>query len=448
MTPVDSATHRAFQDALATVRKAVERYRGCTPEEKEQLRNDLSQLQEMERKLTAGRVEIVIFGEISTGKSALINALAGKQVAEVDVQGGWTKQSQSVAWEETDYVIPGLDGSHLVLVDTPGINEVGDSDHETIARAAARRGDLILFVTDSDLNEVEYSAIVALTSVHKPILVVLNKKDLYSAEELDYLTRTLRDDRLSDLIPAENFVTTAADPREVEYVVQDEQGRERSEWQRPPADVTQLKARVLEILAHDGLALVALNAAMYAADKTDRIAKLRIELREQRANQMIWNFAATKAVAVGVNMIPVADVIGGTVVDVAMVVALSRVYGLEMSWVNAQGLIRSIAAAAGWVTATELATHLVVNVFKVLTGGTGTVLTAIPQGAAAGYGSYIVGNAAKYYLEHGASWGAESPKTVVRRILDQTDKQSVLEHLKDEIKKKIQRNAYGQDHPS
>ena len=39
--------------------------------------------------------------------------------------------------------------------------------------------------------------------------------------------------------------------------------------------------------------------------------------------------------------------------------------------------------------------------------GSGTVLTALPQGAAAGYGSYIVGQAAKYYFEHGASWGGD-----------------------------------------
>ena len=88
---------------------------------------------------------------------------------------------------------------------------------------------------------------------------------------------------------------------------------------------------------------------------------------------------------------------------------------------------------------------MLVNVFKVITAGAATVVTAIPQGAAAGFGSYLVGNAAKYYLEHGASWGAESPKVVIRRILEQTDKQSVLEHLKDEIKRKIQHNIYGSE---
>ena len=70
------------------------------------------------------------------------------------------------------------------------------------------------------------------------------------------------------------------------------------------------------------------------------------------------------------------------------------------------------------------------------------VFTALPQGAAAGYGSYIVGQAARYYFEHGASWGQQGPKRVVTRILENTDKQSVLQRLKEEIKKKISMNRY------
>lgn len=426
-----------FHDALATVQKAIDRYRGCTPQEKEELRSDMSQLKDMEEKLAQGHVEIVIFGEISTGKSALINALVGEQVAEVDVQGGWTKEARRLPWSETEYVISGLDGSKLILVDTPGINEVGDSDHQTIAKAAARRGDLILFVTDSDLNEVEYSAIIALAEIHKPILIVINKIDLYSDEEVEMLVKSLRRDRLIDLVPPKNIVTTAADPREVEYVKVDDAGRETSEWVKPKPDIERLKVRILEILAQDGSALIALNAAMYAADKTDRIARLRIELRENQANQTIWSFAAAKALAVALNPMPVLDILGGGAIDVAMVAALARVFGLEMSTSNARGLARSILVAAGWVTAAEIGTHLVADAFKALTLGTGTPVTAPIQGAAAGYGSYIVGNAAKFYLENGASWGQQSPKAVIKRILDETDKESVLEHLKDEIKKKI-----------
>ncbi len=443
---IKEGTVNRYQQALASVQRAVEKFKGCTPEEQEKLRKDLSQLRDMEQKLTQGRVELVLFGEISTGKSALINALVGEKVAEVNVQGGWTKEARKITWEEeTDYVVPGLDGSQLVLVDTPGINEVGDSDHDSLAKHAARRGDIILFVTDSDINETEHSAILALAAVHKPIIFVLNKVDLYSESELEQLVTLLRDERLKDIVAPDNFILTSADPREIEYVSVSDDGSEQKQWRKPPVQVADLKARILEVLEKDGMDLIALNAAMYAADKTDRIAKLRVELRNRRANQTIGSFAAIKAIAVAVNPMPVADVLGGGAVDVTMVVTLAHIYGLEMSWMHAQELARSILKAAGWVVAGEFATHAVAAVLKALTLGGGTVVTAIPQGAAAGYGSYIVGKAAKYYFEHGASWGGEAPKTVVRRILDETDKQSVLDHLKDEIISKIKRNVHAEE---
>jgi len=76
-------------------------------------------------KVTNGRVEIVIFGEISTGKSAMINALVGRDVAEVDIQGGWTTEVRGTEWDGTGYRVPGFKSSEIIVVDTPGINEVG-----------------------------------------------------------------------------------------------------------------------------------------------------------------------------------------------------------------------------------------------------------------------------------------------------------------------------------
>ena len=128
-----------------------------------------------------------------------------------------------------------------------------------------------------------------------------------------------------------------------------------------------------------------------------------------------------------------------------MVCTLAHIYGLQMSWTHAKRLVASILKAAGWVLLAEISTNIASMTFKWLTLGYGTVVTAVPQGAAAGYGSYVVGQAAKYYFEHGASWGGQSPKEVVRRILDETDRQSVLEHLKDEIKRRILTNPHAKE---
>jgi small GTP-binding protein len=442
----DKAENNAhYQQAVSSLENTLAKLRGCTDDEKAHLRRDLDQLQEMVRKLTTGRVEIVVFGEISTGKSALINALVGQAVAEVDVQGGWTKDIWHVDWEGCGYCVPGLADSQVVLVDTPGLNEVGGASRGDMAHEAAERADMILFVTDSDLNETEFSALVALASVHKPIILVFNKIDLYSPEQRERLVEVLRDERLDGIVPAENVVMTAADPRQVEYVIQAPDGSTRNEWRTPPPDVDALKSHILEILDTEGLALLALNGALYAADKSDRIAALRVQFRERQANKTIWSFATIKSAAVALNPMPVADLLGGSAVDVTMVGALARIYGLEFSWQHARELIYSILKAAGWVAggvALEYTVNVFASAFKALTLGSGTVLTAIPQGAAAGFGSIIVGKAAKYYFEHGSSWGGESPKTVVQRILAETDRQSVLKHLKEEIRGRLRHNPH------
>lgn len=433
-----------YQRAMTSVETALDKLSRCSPAEKQRLHGELNQLREMFSKLTSGCVEITVFGEISTGKSAVINALVGQAVAAVDVQGGWTKEVWHVSWEGAGYCVPGLADSRVVLIDTPGLNEVGGQARGVMADQAAQRADLILFVTDSDLNETEYSALVTLAAAHKPIILVLNKIDLYSREQRHRLLRVLRDERVRELIVPENIVTTAADPREIEYVIETADGQQRREWRKPSPDVERLKTRILEVLVAEGKELLALNAALYAADKTDRIVAIRIQLRDRRARQVIRSYAGLKAIAVALNPIAVADVVGGSAVDVTMVVTLAHIYGLELSLVHARGLVTSIFKAAGWVMLGELTTDVVSSAFKGLTLGLGTALTAVPQGAAAGYGSFIVGQAAKYYFEHGSSWGGESPKTVVRRILEETDKYSVLDNLKHEIKTAMKLNPHAQ----
>jgi len=225
-----------YREAIAAVENTLARLRGCPPQELAELQADIKQLEEMYQKVTTGRIEIVIFGEISTGKSALINALVGRAVAEVDVQGGWTKQVWGTAWDGVGYRVPGLDRSEVVLVDTPGINEIGGKDRSQLAEMTARRADLILFVTDSDLNETEYSALVELAGIQKPIILVFNKIDLYSESERNELGEIL-ERHVDGMVPGENIVKTMADPRSIEYVIHQAGGSTNTEWNKPKPQV-------------------------------------------------------------------------------------------------------------------------------------------------------------------------------------------------------------------
>lgn len=83
-------------------------------------------------------LRIALVGEFSAGKSALVAALTGEEVAiDADVATS----------EVTEYPWRGL-----VLVDTPGVqSNSGATDHDRIAREATANADLVLFVVTNEL---------------------------------------------------------------------------------------------------------------------------------------------------------------------------------------------------------------------------------------------------------------------------------------------------------
>jgi small GTP-binding protein len=374
----DNRSFNSYREALQAVRQTLEKMQVCPEDEREAMLGDISRLADMQQKLTEGRLEIVVFGEISTGKSALINALIGREVTSVNVQGGWTREVWGTAWDGCGYRLPGLEKSEVVLVDTPGINEVQGVDRRQIADDAARRADLLLFVTDSDLNDTEYAALLELAAVQKPMLVVLNKMDLYSTADRQRLLGVLQQERLFGMLQPDDFVMVAAQPRRVEYILEQEDGTERVEWRQPDPDVSELKARILEILEREGKGLLAMNAALFAADKTDRVKAVRIELRRKYAQQVIWSFASFKAIVVGVTFVPLLDILSGFTIDVMMIVALSQVYGIQFTMSRARELTWSLVKSAGWVAGMSYAMDLLATGLKAVSFGLATPVTAVP----------------------------------------------------------------------
>src|SRR6185312_11691668 len=72
-----------------------------------------SELGELDRRRLGARLHVAVFGEISTGKSSLIRALAPQAQLASDARGGTTR---SVG--HYDSTLP--DGRNVVLADVPG----------------------------------------------------------------------------------------------------------------------------------------------------------------------------------------------------------------------------------------------------------------------------------------------------------------------------------------
>ncbi|MEM9670488.1 MAG: GTP-binding protein [Pseudomonadota bacterium] len=404
---------------------------GLSKAERAEAQKDLSEIARIVDKLDANEVEIAVFGEVNSGKSSLLNAMLGQDLFDESAEAGKTKERGSAEWRPIRRTTEGHSGSKLVLVDTPGINEVDGKERAKIAEETVRTTDLVIFCCASDLNEVEFSALKELAHLNKPLILALTKVDTLSKTQLQQMHESVRG-KVQDFIHDDSIVFVAARPIERERVIIGEDGSERSEMFAPKPEISDLEERVLQVLATEEKAIVALNAGLFASDVSDRLAKVKVKLRKESADRVVHTCMVIKAIAVGCNPIPVVDVIGGLAPDVEMVRRLGKVYGQSVSIKNCGDLIREIAKVWAAVGSIEVLTHLGASLVKTLTVGVGTAITAVPQGLAAAWGSYVIGQAASIYFREGG-WGERGPKAIVEEILATTDRDSVLAPVKAKI---------------
>jgi uncharacterized protein (DUF697 family) len=142
-------------------------------------------------------------------------------------------------------------------------------------------------------------------------------------------------------------------------------------------------------------------------------------------------------VAVALNPVPVADLIAPAVVDVSMVIHLSRAYGLPLSRTEAGALVKTIGGQMLLLMGTVWAMHFAASALKLGTGGLSAIVTGGAQGAGAYYSTYVVGRAAERYLANGKSWGEAGPRLTVREILDSLDRDSIIEQAKADIRSRL-----------
>lgn len=119
---------------------------------------------EIENQLQKYTPSLMFYGVYNAGKSSMINALVGKEIAKVgDIP--------------TTASIQRIDWNGFTLVDTPGI--VANDEHTEIAEQEIKRNDIILFVVD-DLgtfeNRAVSTAILKIIQTGKPLIIVVNQK--------------------------------------------------------------------------------------------------------------------------------------------------------------------------------------------------------------------------------------------------------------------------------
>ncbi|MFC1778016.1 DUF697 domain-containing protein [Pseudomonadota bacterium] len=398
---------------------------------RQELFQEFAEMEAISEKLQQSEIHIAAFGRVGTGKSSLLNALLGREVFSTSPLHGETRVQQRSRWDS-------VNSDHVVLIDTPGIDELDGEAREKMARSVARLSDIVLMVCEGDMTETELRAARHLAERSRPLLLVLNKSDRYGEAELKALLNHLKD-RCAGLVEPQNIVAASADPRPVQVIRIDETGGEHpSERSRSP-EIIELKTRLWSILEKEGKTLAALNAALFTSELDERIAGKIVFARKSVAEKIIGNYCLAKGVVVAVNPIPVADLLAAAGTDITMVIHLGKVYGFQLSKREASKLLLTISAQLLLLMGAYWGVNMVSSAMKTVSVGMSTTITAGTQGALAWYATYVTGQAAETWFAKGKSWGSAGPKETINEIIDSLDQDSILQSARSDILGKLKK---------
>ncbi len=330
-------------------------------------------LAELQQKREKQSLEIVAFGTVSSGKSSLLNALAGRAMFRTDPRGGTTQTRGEIPW-------PGDD--RVVLVDTPGLAEVRGEERARNAARAAKDADLVLFVTDGPLKAYEVDLLRQLAAMEKRVLVCLNKQDWFSGADRQQLVSQIAE-QVAPQVAREDIVTVTAQPAARQRVRVLPDGTEVEETVPNEADIGRLAKRMLEVVRRGGQDLLLANLLLQSRGVVEE-SKQRVRASlDKRAEEIVNRYMWAAGGVAAVNPIPLLDLAGGSAITVKMVLDLARVYRQEMDVDTAVSLLgqltKNLVAMLGVTAATPAVAALIASLLKTVPGA-GTVAGGILQG--------------------------------------------------------------------
>ena len=136
----------------------------------------------MARVMTGDRLRISIFGRRNAGKSSLINAFTGQNVAIVSDVPGTT----------TDPVMKAIElfpTGPAMLIDTAGLDDTGDAlGLERVKKSVSylKKSDMVILVVDAAgvAGELGDEIITECGNEKIPLILVLNKSELTLSESV------------------------------------------------------------------------------------------------------------------------------------------------------------------------------------------------------------------------------------------------------------------------
>ncbi len=359
----------------------------------------VAEIATLERRRASGEVHVALFGDVSTGKSALVGALVPDATPQVDPRSGTTRRIERHVWHSPA-------GDRLVLVDMPGVNEP-DGTLTELSTDEALRAHVVIYVCDGDLTRNQYAELRNLATFGKPLIVALNKVDRYSADDLALITARIRE-RTGRHAGVDVVRVSAGSEREVTVVHPD--GREEIRRRRVPPDVEALRDALQRRIDDDRKVLDELrDAAVFvlAKRKLDQNVKRH---RDEASRAVVGSYTRKAVLGAMAAISPGMDIIIQGYLGVGMVKELCRIYGVPAREVEIEQVLKNATGRAG--KALPVALAIAGNSLKAFPGA-GTLAGGVTHAVAYGLMFDSLGRAISRTLE---TRGALPPAVVSRTL--------------------------------
>jgi len=354
----------------------------------------------IEADLKRDYLHVVIFGTGSAGKTSIANAILGRVAGEVGAPMGTTTVGTTYRFrfKQVDRAI--------WITDTPGILEadVIGTEREQQARQLATEADLLLFVVDNDLRQSEQDVLRRLVEMGKRSLLVFNKVDLYTQEDLEALLIQLKG-RVAEQIDPDDVVAIAAQPQAVTL--------DTGERVQPQPYLSPLLRRMAAVLRSEGESLLADNILLQAQRLGDEARSVIDDQRRREAEKIVDRFQWISGGVVSLTPLPGVDMLAAAAINAQMVIELGQVYGCRVNLEHARELAFSLSKTLVGLGVVKGAVELSNLALKVNVGT--LVVGQAVQGVSAAYLTRIAGRSFIEYFRRDQTWGDGGMMDVVQQ---------------------------------
>jgi GTPase SAR1 family protein len=250
------------------------------------------------------------------------------------------------------------------------------------------KSDLLLFLINGDLADSEWQIIKQLNSDYHRMLLIFNKKDLFSSDEQAIILKQIKS-RVEPIIIQEDLIAISTNPREIKVKKYQENGLFKEWLEKPQPDLNLLLNHLQEIVTNHQEQLILATTYRQGNSLKNSLKQKLNEHRKKRALPIIEQYQWIAAGTAFANPVSSLDLLATAAINTQMLIDLGSIYQQKLSLEQAKTASVSIAKLIVKLGLVEISTQTIGSMLKsnVVTYVAGGVV----QGVSSAYLTRIVG---------------------------------------------------------